>query len=288
MAQKNEYAIDGSTGGEYPEWLYDYATVATSGVKTFDDITDEHIEQFHERGYLVIHEAFTQIETAQGMDGLLHLMTGKNPDFTGHQLEKIPSKKIDSLNLNQHKEFIRKLFYFVEYDQRLKDMAFNPKLLDVLQRIIGDDDLSMFQDMALLKQARIGREKPWHQDMAYFNVPLDTTIIGAWIALDEATVDNGCMMIIPGSHKKGAVIHFRKRDWQICDTDVMNDSAVAVPLKPGGVLLFHGLIHHGTPANRTDNHRRALQFHYRSANVQTTSEEERLLHWGSEGKDVTC
>ena len=140
----------------------------------------------------------------------------------------------------------------------------------------------------MIKPPRIGREKPWHQDMAYFNLPLDTTVVGAWIALDEATVDNGCMMLIPGSHKHGAVIHFHRRDWQICDSEVMNDSAVAVPLEPGSCLLFHGLIHHGSPANRSDKRRRAVQFHYRAASVQTTSDEERLARFGSEGKDVFC
>jgi phytanoyl-CoA hydroxylase len=288
MEQQPDYAFDPEKGGEYPEWLYHYATVATSGVNTFDDITDDHIQQFHDRGYLVIHQAFTQAETSKGMAGLLDLVSGKNPDFKNHQYEKVASSKAESLNPSEHQTFVRKLFSFVEYDQRLKDMASHPKLIQTIQRIIGDEDLNMFQDMALIKQAHVGREKPWHQDMAYFQVPLDTTIVGAWIALDEATVDNGCMMVIPGSHQKGAVIHFRRRDWQICDTDVMNDSAVAVPIKPGGLLLFHGLIHHGTPSNHTDTHRRALQFHYRAANVQTTSEEERLLHWGSEGKNVSC
>ena len=146
----------------------------------------------------------------------------------------------------------------------------------------------MFQDMALIKPPKIGREKPWHQDMAYFNLPLDTVVVGAWIALDEATVANGCMMVVPGSHKNGAVVHFRRRDWQICDTDVYLDGAVAAPLKPGGCLFFHGLIHHGTPANLTDTRRRALQFHYRSANVALTSNEERLAIFGSAGKDVVC
>ena len=56
--------------------------------------------------------------------------------------------------------------------------------------------------MALLKPPR-GREKPWHQDHAYFNLPLDTPIVGVWIALDEATPENGCMHVIPGSHREG-------------------------------------------------------------------------------------
>ena len=265
-----------------------HAAVATEGVNTFGDITDDHIQQFHERGYLMIHQAFTQTETAAGLAGLVDLIVGKSPDFNGHQFERSVANRVDSLSPEERESYVRKLFYYVEYEPRLKALAFHSDLLRVVARIIGSEDLSMFQDMALIKPPRIGREKPWHQDMAYFNVPLDTTIVGAWIALDEAKVSNGCMMIIPGSHKKGAVIHFRRRDWQICDTDVLNDGAVAVPLQPGGCLLFHGLIHHGTPANRSELRRRAVQFHYRSSSVHSTSDEERLAHFGSEGKDVTC
>jgi phytanoyl-CoA hydroxylase len=54
------------------------------------------------------------------------------------------------------------------------------------------------------------------------------------------------------------------------------------------VLLFDGLIHHGTPANRTNLRRRAVQFHYTGRNAIWTSQEARLAIFGPEGKDVTC
>ena len=53
-----------------------------------------------------------------------------------------------------------------------------------------------------------------------FDLPMDTEIISVWVALQEAHRDNGCMHVIPGSHLEGPVIHFSRRDWQICDTDV--------------------------------------------------------------------
>lgn len=283
-----ELQIDPEIGGNYPEWLYDHGTVATSDVNTFDDVTDDHVQQFHDSGYLVVRNAFTHDETSNALKGLQDLIEGKNPAFTGHQFEKEVEDRIDRLGEKEKQKYMRKLMYHVEFDQSQRDMAFHQKLNETVQRIIGEDDLSMFQDMALLKPPRVGREKPWHQDLAYFNLPLDTTVVGAWIALDKATVENGCMIIVPGSHKKGAVIHFKRRDWQICDTEVMNDVAVAVPLKPGGCLLFHGLIHHGTPANLTDAPRRALQFHYRSARIESTSDQARMAAFGSEGKNVSC
>ena len=285
---ENLQEVDSAKGGHYPEWLYTYAATVDTGVAGLNNVSQEDIWTFHDRGYLVIDDAFSYEQTQQGLAGLIDLIDGKNPEFKGVQFEKASQDKLEQLSSEARQNAVRKLFYFVDYDERLKALAYHNELLEVLSRIIGEKDLNMFQDMALLKPPLVGREKPWHQDMAYFDLPLDTTIVGVWLALDEARVENGCMMLIPGSHKHGAVIHFSKRDWQICDTDVYNDGAVAVPLKPGSILLFHGLIHHGTPANLSTYKRRALQFHYRAASVKPTSEEARLAAFGSEGKDVTC
>jgi phytanoyl-CoA hydroxylase len=177
--------------------------------------------------------------------------------------------------------------WFVNYDARLKALSEHPQLLSLLTRLMGEAPV-LFQDMALLKPPRIGREKPWHQDHAYFNYPLETVIIGVWIALDEATTENGCMMIVPGSHRRGPVVHFKRRDWQICDTHVDNSGALAAPLQPGGCLLFHSLIHHGTPTNNSPQRRRAVQYHYRPQSLEPSAQEQRLAIFGSEGKDVTC
>jgi phytanoyl-CoA hydroxylase len=182
---------------------------------------------------------------------------------------------------------VRKFFNFVAFAPHMKALSEHPELLDVVSRVIGAQP-ALFQDMALLKPPRIGREKPWHQDHAYFNLPLDTPVLGVWIALDRATTANGCMTVIPGSHRRGPVVHFQRRDWQICDTDVDPLGSLAVPLAPGGCLFFSSLMHHGTAPNTSDERRRAVQFHYRPASAELTSQEARMAVFGSEGKDVSC
>ena len=146
----------------------------------------------------------------------------------------------------------------------------------------------LFQSMALLKPPRIGREKPWHQDQAYFDYPLDTPVVGVWVALHETTPENGCMHVLSGAHHDGPLIHFKRRDWQICDKEMLGRKAVAVPLKPGGLLFFDGLLPHGTPTNHSDRQRWALQMHYFPEGTTKIPTEDRLGIFGSEGKDVTC
>lgn len=289
MATKTTAAfqVDNGANIEYPEHLYDFAGLA-EGVATFDDITEEHVARFHEQGYLVVNEAFSADEVQATLAAFADLIAGKNPDFNGIMFEQAANDlDLDALSVEEKQDYIRKFMWFVDYDQRLKDFSEHPRLRATLKRLMNDDPV-MFQDMALLKPPRFGREKPWHQDMAYFNVATDTVVVGCWIALDEATPDNGCMVINPGTHRDGPVVHFKRRDWQICDTDVRNQGALAVPLKPGGCLLFHGLLQHGTPTNRSGQRRRAVQFHYRPAGTVVTSLEDRLAVYGSEGKDVTC
>jgi phytanoyl-CoA hydroxylase len=170
---------------------------------------------------------------------------------------------------------------------RLKAASENSRLLSVIERLLGEAP-KMFQDMALIKPPRMGREKPWHQDKAYFDFPVETRVVGVWIALDAATVENGCMRVQPQGHHHGPAIHFKRRDWQICDSEMIGQPCVAAPLEPGGLLLFDGLLPHGTPTNFSSSRRRALQFHYVGVSAQKTSADARLTHFGSEGKDVTC
>lgn len=285
QARQDEIKYDGYDGFEAPD-LY-HATTVAKGIKGLDAVSDDQVRLFHEQGFLVVDDAFRADEVASAIDGLLHLIGGNVPEFRGIQFEAKARNRLDDYTADKKQDAVRKLAHFVEYDQRLKAMSENPRLLAVLERIL-DDSPEMFQDMALLKPPFIGREKPWHQDNAFFNLPVDKTVCGVWIALDDAIPENGCMHIIPGSHHRGPVVHFNRRDWQICDTDVAADEAVAVPLKPGGCLFFHGLMHHGTPPTTSALRRRALQFHYKPANLSWGTQEERLAVFGDEGKDVEC
>lgn len=271
----------------YPEGLYSFDTVAKGISGSFAGVTEADIQYFHQHGYLVIEDAFTSDEVQNAIDGMVYLMDGNNPDFRAIQFEPTLAKQKDEMNADERRDAIRKIFNYVNYEPRLNTIAEDAGLLGVLKKIMGDKPV-LFQDMALVKPPRFGSEKPWHQDCAYFNLQDGTTVVGVWIALDEATAENGCMHIIPGSHNEGPMIHFKRRDWQICDTHVPITRDTVVPLPPGGCLFWHGLLHHGSPANRTPHRRRALQLHYKPASSEEITTQERMDVYGSEGKEVDC
>ena len=267
-----------------------YRPAATGyGVDHFEDIGPAEIEHFNEQGYLIVRQAFDATEVKNALQGLVDLIMGRNPEFTGILFEAKAQEILPTLGQEERQDAVRKVMFFVEHEPRLKAISHHPKLIQAVTALLGDRAPHLFQDMALVKPPRLGREKPWHQDNAYFNYPYGTPVVGVWIALDEATIENGCMQFLPGQHKTGPRIHFQRRDWQICDTEILGQDSVAAPLKPGGLLFFSGLLPHGTPHNSSEKRRRALQFHYAPADVsQHPDNEERLRLFGSEGKDVSC
>lgn len=256
-------------------------------IATLADLKPADMAFYREYGYLAVERAFDADEVKAGLEGLQALIMGSRPDFKGIIFESKAKEILPTLTLEQRQDAVRKICHFVSFEPRLHALAYHSRLLAAVRELI-DDEPHMFQDMGLIKPPRIGREKPWHQDHAYFNYPLGTRIVGVWLALDEATLENGCMQILPGLHRQGPRLHFQRRDWQICDNEIMGRRSVAVPLKPGGLLFFDGLLPHGTPHNTSDKRRRAVQFHYVSRSVHQGTEEERLRIFGSEGKNVTC
>ena len=285
MREFGSIRIDEEPGGEYPEDLYSAAERAAS-IASLRDIDDAAVHQFREDGFLSVEALLSREDVADALAGLTSLAT--NPSGASVEFESWAAAKLDEVEGEERLDFVRKFHSFVDHEERLQRLAMDPELLRAVRRMLGAEDVVLFQDMALLKPPGGGREKPFHQDHGFFDFKLGTPMVGVWIALDEAVPENVCMHVVRGSHLEGPVIHFRRRDFQICDTSVDRSRLVSAPLPPGGGLFFDGLLHHGTPANRTDRRRRALQFHYVPADALTVPDEERLAVFGSEGKDVAC
>jgi len=224
-------------------------------------LTDEHVGHYREKGFIAVDNVFNAEEIEGAKQGLAHLICGGNPEFKTIWFEE--AAKGQKLTPEELEAYVRKLMWFTEFEPRLKALSNHATMRSIGRRLLGSDS-TMIQDMALLKPPHVGREKPWHQDNAYFLYEPFDLVMGTWAALDAATPENGCMHVIPGSHLQGPKPHYHDRDCQLPDEMVDTQNVTVVPLKPGGVLFFNGLLHHGTPPNRSSARRRAVQFHYAS------------------------
>jgi len=120
----------------------------------------------------------------------------------------------------------------------------------------------------------VGSAKAPHQDSAYWTTIDPPGLVICWMALDDATEDNGCMRFVPGSHKHGVVEHKRLEDFRVEDHDFDYASEVAVPLKAGGCSFHHSLILHRTDANTSPERRIGLTVAYMSSRSKYVGQEE--------------
>ncbi len=138
--------------------------------------------------------------------------------------------------------------------------------LAALAADLGLQQPQLWQSMLIFKQPGIGGEVKWHQDASFFDTT-PSTVTGFWFALEDATVDNGCLWMQPGGHR-GPLRERFVRDgdatrMEILDTTPWPDtaSAVPVPAEAGTLVVFHGLLPHWSAPNRSARSRHAYTLH---------------------------
>ncbi|MEM8783335.1 MAG: phytanoyl-CoA dioxygenase family protein [Planctomycetota bacterium] len=249
-----------------------------------DAVDGRAVAQYLDRGFIAVANLLTAEEIERYTRLVEDLSGGRVESYNRVQEDRgvqLDAKSFDS-------DRVRKLWFTPDESRRFGLPVDHPVIGGVVAQLMEERTPALYQAMALLKPPHGGGEKPWHQDHAYFNVPLGQRIVGVWLALDPATVANGCLHLIPGEHKDGAIPHFVRRDWQICDTDILGKESVAAELPPGAALFFDGLAPHGTPVNDSNQRRRAMQFHYAPQDAPDWTDDQRTAVFGSEGRDVYC
>ncbi len=153
------------------------------------------------------------------------------------------------------------IHYLCHHDVIVLSFLYSKKLLDLVQDLIGKD-IRLFFEQGFWKPPLHGAPTNWHQDNGYFKLLDSSAGVGCWIALDDATKDNGCMWIVPGSHRE-SYAHYRDMTTDhLLRTDVSEDMEVAVELPAGGCMFFEFSTLHQTKANTAGTHRRALAIHF--------------------------
>ncbi len=215
-------------------------------------LNTRQIEQFREEGYTAVAGFFTPREVAAmraelerfKREGMLRNVA---TDGDG----KTHSTQVQNLQICPIAP--RSAFF--------RALPFHPKVVDAVRRLIGDPFV-FYLDQIFLKPGRHGGGTNWHQDNAYFRISDPTKGTGMWTAIHEATVANGTLHVIPGSHRE-AYLHERDphSDHHIfCHPP--EGRAAPVELPAGGVAFFNYGVAHCTRANRTDRERAGLALHF--------------------------
>jgi ectoine hydroxylase-related dioxygenase (phytanoyl-CoA dioxygenase family) len=241
-------------------------------------LDESAFERYQREGYLLLESALSDRLVERARDRLHGYAAGdREPSFAG-MVE--PDADADDV-AEAAPEEVRKFegLGMVRDDEVFAAVAEADGVVDPVADLLGPH-LKLLRSAAMCKPPGIGSKKGLHQDAAYYPIrPHDHAT--AWVALDEATPENGCMTVAPGGHHDGVYDH-RTEGY---DTDiVIPDSAydgdfVEVPMEPGDVLLTHCLVPHRTGPNRTENPRRALIMAYMDARSRFTEPPAERAPW---------
>lgn len=155
------------------------------------------------------------------------------------------------------------------------ELASHAKILDLVEQLIGPDIL-VYNVTYIIKEAATPTHVSWHQDLTYWGLDSDDQV-SLWLALSDASIDAGCMRVIPGSHRHGRLEHITGEpdennvlfhNQRVADID--ESRAVACPLRPGQASLHHGWLLHASAPNHTGDRRIGLNVQYIAAHVRQT------------------
>ena len=231
------------------------------------ELTDEQLDHYRTEGFVIVEDLVSQAELA-GLQERLREYThgGRSPERIKVQVE--PRVTRGELSVEHPGDGIRKIDGLVESDDRYQALGRHPNIVSVLGRILGPD-IKMFRNAVLLKPPEVGSAKGMHQDSPYWPIrPME--LCSCWFAIDEATVDNGCMGVIAGAHRDGALPHVHVTDDYVIPpqhyAEAYPEAAKTLaPMPAGAGLFFHSLLPHATEPNRSDKWRRAIALSYMSA-----------------------
>lgn len=232
-------------------------------------ITNEQMEAYTENGYFIVDDLISS-EDVEAVRQEISAIIQQYPDVPEELVQLEPSVASGEIQPADVELGVRKLFRMTKHNDFFRRLAFHDGMVGIAKELVGPD-VALFQSMLLMKPPHFGGQKVWHQDNAYFRLePND--VFGFWIACDDADVGNGCMHVIPGSHKSGIGPHGGVQDdYGLLDPPDF-DQAVACPMNAGSALVFHGELYHFTPPNTTDHRRRALQYHYAATTCRSSSD----------------
>lgn len=242
-------------------------------------MTPDVVAFFKENGYLVLENALSADDLAELNNDATDICRGKYGTYGGW---KGPHD-------DETDEEVLRQYLCIHFPHKvspiMKKHLADPAMVEALTGVIGPD-VKCMQSMLFIKSA--GKPgQAWHQDEDYIPTR-DRSLTGGWIALDDATTENGCLWLLPGSHKAGVLWpQAQQSDTRFdCAEEATgfpyrDEDAIPVEVKAGSIVFFNGyLLHRSLPNKATQGYRRVLVNHYMSASS--------LLPWADNLQEHNC
>ena len=237
-------------------------------------LSEKELDFFYENGYLVVKNLIAEksIENYKNIynnfiSGLIDVGANRR-DLKG-----------ESADNNSKAESITQIMVPSKHHTELKTSVYYTKVSSIARQLLGND-LEIDFDMLINKPPFSNSITPWHQDCAYWIDMPDKRALSAWMPLDKATLDNGCMWYVPGSHKLEMRKHksTAKNGALVCEGN--EAEAKYIELEPGSVVLHHGATVHYSRGNTSNSQRRAMIVNLRPKTMVNYERERGFDHTG--------
>jgi len=204
----------------------------------FRRITAAQARAYDEQGFFVLEDAFDAPTIQAVIDDIAPFEERTTAFLRTQPDEKFFIADAKTITFTVH---------LVALSQRLRAFCSGPVFQDLVADLIGPD-VRLYWDQAVYKKPEKPRPFPWHQDNGYTYVE-PQQYLTCWVALTDATEENGCPRVVPGLHRLGTLAHWTTElGFQCLDEP---EGAVAVPARAGSIVVFSSLTPHCTGPNLT-------------------------------------
>jgi ectoine hydroxylase-related dioxygenase (phytanoyl-CoA dioxygenase family) len=214
------------------------------------NITPEQKSQLERDGYFLLENVFAPEEMAE--------LAQVVEDFERRMHEALVAKggtegisRAGEITFTDH---------IAERDERVREFCLRPEFVKITTELLGPD-VDLYWNQTVFKHPEGEKVFPWHQDDGYTAVD-PSPYITLWLALNDATPENGCISVLPGSYKRGLVEHQPSPIGLVCHDNDDPDQGVQVPVKAGGIAVFWSLTMHKSGPNRSQGMRKAYVIQY--------------------------
>lgn len=231
-------------------------------------VDDALLDHYWEQGYAVVRKLFDAASLERWIRRLEEIVEGRVPPAERMLVMRDVMVAKGAVRPGSRLEAVAKIQDY-EHDPELWSYAVDERLLACVERFVGHDVFSL-HTMLINKPPNVDGRHPLHQDLLYFPFRPADRIVAAWTALEPVTVENGCLVVVPGSHE-GELLPHEDPDWEYVNAAYWgargvgpDERRVHLEMDPGDTVFFHPLLLHGSGRNRTQGFRRAISAHFAS------------------------
>ncbi len=236
-------------------------------------LTSDQRSSWNDNGYFIQRGFSDEAEVARLVErvneiGRSYELTPEKPfEFEGDFVVQSERRSLDAVD---PAERVAKIFKLHRPEALFNAVATDRRLLGWLAELVGDDVDCFLSQFIFKRPGALGQ--PWHQDQWYFRLDPPKQI-GVWLACTDATIDNGPLWIVPGSHTEG--VHEKvegdpRPDAPLGYVEIQGaDTSAEEPvlMKAGDIMLFHTHLRHRSTDNGSDAMRAAMVYHYSVAEL---------------------